>query len=200
MIARDDAVGLCGPVLGEIVFGPARIAETVARLAGQIVEDAAGQPILLLGVLKGALFFIADLARALPPATPARIDFLVVSSYGDGMHSSGEVRLLKDVGESLEGKHVVIVEDIVDQGLTLAYLQRLLATRGPASLRSCTLLDKPYRRKVDVSIDYKGLICPDTFIVGYGLDYQERFRHLPYLASLHVGPENLPGSHEVLRT
>jgi len=140
---------------------------------------------VLVGVLKGALFLISDLARSLPPTMDVTIDFIVVSSYGNADRSSGEVRLLKDTSASVEGKNVVIVEDIVDNGPTLAYLQRLLGSRNPASLRSCVLLDKPYRRSVDVRIDYTGLTAPDTFIVGYGLDYQEKYRNLPYLARLH---------------
>jgi hypoxanthine phosphoribosyltransferase len=167
-----------------IVFSAEEIAATVARLAREIANDYASRPVLLLGVLKGALFLIADLARALPPALDTAIDFLAVSSYGNSHGSSGEVRLLKDTSESVEGKHVVIVEDIVDNGLTLQYLHDLLGRRNPASLRSCVLLDKPYRRLTDVRIDYRGLVAPDAFIVGYGLDYQEKFRSLPYLAKL----------------
>jgi hypoxanthine phosphoribosyltransferase len=167
-----------------IVFSADEISATVTRLAREIANDYASRPVLLLGVLKGALFLIADLARALPPALDAGIDFLAVSSYGNSHASSGEVRLLKDTSESVEGKHVVIVEDIVDHGLTLQYLHDLLGRRNPASLRSCVLLDKPYRRLTDVRIDYRGLVAPDTFIVGYGLDYQEKFRSLPYLAKL----------------
>ena len=168
-----------------IEFDAGHIAAVVRRLATQIVRDVGGEPVTLVGVLKGALFLVADLARALPPTTEATIDFLVVSSYGKSNRSSGEVRLLKDTSESIEGKNVVIVEDIVDHGLTLSYLQRLLGGRNPRSLRSCVLLDKPYRRCVDVKIDYAGLVAPDTFIVGYGLDYQEKYRNLPYLARLH---------------
>jgi hypoxanthine phosphoribosyltransferase len=167
-----------------IVFSADEIAATVSGLAREIANDYASRPVLLLGVLKGALFLIADLARALPTNVDASIDFLAVSSYGNSHRSSGEVRLLKDTSESVEGKHVVIVEDIVDNGLTLQYLHDLLGRRNPASLRSCVLLDKPYRRRVDVRIDYRGLVAPDTFIVGYGLDYQEKFRSLPYLAKL----------------
>jgi hypoxanthine phosphoribosyltransferase len=173
------------PDIAEVIFAPEEIARTVARLAREIARDGAGLPILLLGVLKGAFFLTADLARALPVDLPVEVDFLAVSSYGNEQRSSGEVRLLKDTSESIEGKHVVIVEDIVDEGLTLAYLSTLLGSRKPASLRSCVLLDKPYRRAVEVSVAYKGFVCPDTFIVGYGLDYRERFRNLPYLARLH---------------
>jgi len=177
--------------IAAIEFGATEIAAAVGRLAEGIVRDLAGEPVVLVGVLKGALFLTADLARALPPEMDVTIDFLVVSSYGNADRSSGEVRLLKDTSASVEGKNVVIVEDIVDNGLTLAYLQRLLESRNPASLRSCVLLDKPYRRLVDVRIDYKGLMAPDAFIVGYGLDYQEKYRNLPYLARLH--DRNLAG-------
>jgi hypoxanthine phosphoribosyltransferase len=171
--------------VASIVFDAETIAAAVRRLADTLTRDLAGRPVVLVGVLKGALFFTADLARALPARMDVTIDFIVVSSYGNADRSSGEVRLLKDTSASVEGKNVVIVEDIVDNGLTLAYLQRLLASRNPASLRSCVLLDKPYRRAVDVRIDYTGLTAPDTFIVGYGLDYQEKYRNLPYLARLH---------------
>lgn len=170
-----------------VIFTPEQIAAAVTRLAAEITRDTAGSPVLLLGVLKGAFFLTADLARALPSAAEVTIDFLVVSSYGNSDRSSGEVRLLKDTSESVEGKNVIIVEDIIDNGLTLAYLQRLLGGRSPASLRTCVLLDKPYRRKVEVPVEYTGFLCPDTFVVGYGLDYQERFRNLPYVASLDSG-------------
>jgi hypoxanthine phosphoribosyltransferase len=168
-----------------VVFDCATIAATVERLASAISQDFGDEPVVLVGVLKGALFLLADLARALPERMPVAIDTIAVSSYGNGDRSSGEVRLLKDTGESLEGKNVVIVEDIIDNGLTLRYLQALLSSRRPASLRSLVLLDKPYRRVVDVPVDYLGLTAPDTFIVGYGLDYQEKYRNLPYLARLH---------------
>jgi hypoxanthine phosphoribosyltransferase len=175
------------PGIREVIFTPDEIAATVHRLAAEITRDLQGRPALLLGILKGAFFFTADLARALPSTAEVTIDFLVVSSYGNGDRSSGEVRLLKDTSESVEGKNVIIVEDIVDNGLTLAYLHRLLGGRHPASLRTCVLLDKPYRRKTEVAVEYVGFRCPDTFVVGYGLDYQERFRNLPYVAGLASG-------------
>ncbi len=174
-----------GEVAG-IEFDAATIARAVGGLAAAIARDSDGEPVLLLGVLKGASFFIADLARAFPPQFDVRLDFLAVGSYGKGTRSSGEVRLLKDASESVEGKHVVIVEDIVEGGLTLNYLQGLLRGRKPATLRSCVLLDKPYRRRAEVTLDYTGLTAPDAFIVGYGLDYQEKYRHLPYLARLRA--------------
>ena len=170
--------------IAAIVFTADEIAAATTRLAGEIARDYRTEPVLLVGVLKGALFFTADLARALPDTLDVRIDFLAVSSYGNAHTSSGEVRLLKDMSESVEGKHVLIVEDIIDNGLTLSYLQDLIGRRRPATMRSCVLLDKPYRRRVDVKVDYLGLTCPDTFIVGYGLDYQEKYRNLPYLARL----------------
>lgn len=177
----DDAIE-------RVLYTADEIAEAVARLAGQIAEDHAGKPLLLLGVLKGALHVVTDLARALArvPNGPSQIfvDYLCVSSYGNSTRSSGEVRLLKDTVEPLTGRQVVIVEDIVDNGLTLSYLQALLRERHPASLRSCVLFDKPYRRRVDVPVEYVGLQCPDEFVVGYGLDYQELYRNLPYLAQL----------------
>jgi hypoxanthine phosphoribosyltransferase len=167
-----------------ILYDAPAIAAAVDRLAAAIARDLEGEPVTLVGVLKGALFLTADLARALPPQTDARLDFIAVSSYGNAARTSGEVRLLKDTAESVEGKNVVIVEDIVDNGLTLAYLQALFAARRPASLRSCVLLDKPHHRRTPVEVDYTGLAAPDAFIVGYGLDYQEKYRHLPYLARL----------------
>jgi len=173
-----------GAAIAGVAFDADAIARTVARLGAEIAADYAREPVVLIGVLKGALFLTADLARALPADMDVTIDFLVVSSYGNSERSSGEVRLLKDASASVEGKNVIIVEDIVDNGLTLAYLRRLLESRNPATLRSCVLLDKPYRRHVDVQIDYRGLTAPDAFIVGYGLDYQEKYRNLPYLARL----------------
>lgn len=171
------------------LFSEADIAAAIERLASRIAADHAGKPLLLVGVLKGALYVTADLARALSTvaAGPSeiRIDYMAVSSYGNANRSSGEVRMLKDTTENIGGKHVVVVEDIVDNGLTLAYLQSLLQGREPASLRSCVLFDKPYNRRVDVHVDYVGLTAPDEFVVGYGLDYQEAYRNLPYLAQLH---------------
>ena len=184
MNAYDEITNERPPGVEAVVYDAATVAAAVASLAERIAADLPGEPVTLIGVLKGALFLTADLARALPAATDARIDFLAVSSYGNADRSSGEVRLLADTGESIEGKNVVIVEDIVDNGLTLHYLQGLLSGRRPKSLRSCVLLDKPYRRAVDVRLDYVGLTAPDAFVVGYGLDYQEKYRNLPYVARL----------------
>ena len=170
------------------LFSEEEIRVAIERLAHQIARDHQGQPLLLLGVLKGALYVVCDLARAIAevPDGPSEIivDHLCVSSYGNSTRSSGEVRLLKDSSEPITGRNVVIVEDIVDNGLTLQYLQALLQGRNPARLRSCVLFDKPYHRRVDVPVEYVGLQSPDEFVVGYGLDYQELFRNLPYLAQL----------------
>ena len=170
------------------LFSPAQIAEAIERLAVRIAGDYRGKPLLLLGVLKGALYVTVDLARAIAgvPDGPSEVcvDYLCVSSYGNATRSSGEVRMLKDITQPVTGRNVVLVEDIIDNGLTLDYLQALLGGRNPASLRSCVLFDKPYHRRVNVHVDYVGLVAPDEFVVGYGLDYQELFRNLPSLAQL----------------
>ncbi len=175
------------PAIERVLFSESEIAAAIARLAREIAADYAGKPLLVLGVLKGALYVTADLARAisrLPGPNCVEVDFLVVSSYGNSYRSSGEVRVLKDTGTNIAGKNVLVVEDIVDNGLTLQYLRSLLLGRQPASLRSCVLFDKPYNRRVDVPIDYVGLVAPNEFVVGYGLDYGESYRNLPYLAQL----------------
>lgn len=176
------------PSIERTLFTQEEIATAIERLAGQIAADHRGQPLTLLGVLKGALYAVSDLARALAavPDGPSEIlvDYICVSSYGNSTRSSGEVRMLKDASEPLTGRNVVIVEDIVDNGLTLAYLRALLQARRPAGLRSCVLFDKPYNRRVEVPVEYIGLQAPDEFVVGYGLDYQELYRNLPYLAQL----------------
>lgn len=170
------------------LFGADEIALAIERLAGEIARDYRRKPLMLVGVLKGALYVTADLARVISalPDGPSEIaiDYLCVSSYGNATRSSGEVQLLKDVGEPVAGSNIVIVEDIIDNGLTLQYLRALLGERKPASLRACVLFDKPYHRTVEVPVEYVGLRVPDAFVVGYGLDYQELFRNLPYLAQL----------------
>ncbi len=175
--------------IDRILFDEAAIAAVVDDLARQIVADLHGEPVLLVAILKGASLFAADLARAVArhavdPADIA-VDFIAVSSYGMGSSSSGNIRLLKDTSEDVAGRNVVIVEDIVDNGRTLSFLLGMLGKRNPKTLRSCVLLDKPHHRIVSVPVEYKGLDCPDLFIVGYGLDYQERYRALPFLAKLH---------------
>jgi len=151
----------------------------IAELATEIRGDVAGEDLHLICVLKGAVFFLADLVRQMDGGVS--IDFMALSSYGSGMTSSGEVRLIKDLDYGLEGRNVIIVEDIVDTGLTLHYLQEILRARNPKSLRTACLLSKPSRRKIEVQVDYIGFTIEDKFVVGYGLDFAERFRHLPFI-------------------
>src|SRR5918999_902620 len=159
-----------------------QVQDRVRSLADEIRRDHGTGDLHLVCVLKGAFVFMADLLRALPDTTS--IDFMALSSYGKGTSSSGEVRLLKDLDFGLEGRDVVIVEDIVDTGLTLTYLQGILRARGPKTLRTSCLLSKPSRRKVDVKVDYIGFTIEDKFVVGYGLDYAEKYRNLPYIGIL----------------
>ena len=157
------------------------IQDRVRAMGDEIRRDHPGE-LHLVCVLKGAFMFLADLLRALPDTTT--IDFVAISSYGKSTRSSGEVRLLKDLDSGLEGRNVVIVEDIVDTGLTLTYLQDILRARGPQTLKTACLLSKPSRRQVDVKVDYIGFTIEDKFVVGYGLDYAEQYRNLPYIAIL----------------
>ena len=169
-------------LIGEVLVDPAPLARRVAELGGELSRDYADRDLLLVGVLKGAVFFMADLVRSI--TVPVEIDFMAVSSYGSGTDSSGVVRILKDLDANIEGRHVVIVEDIVDSGLTLSYLVRNLEARSPATLEVCALLTKPERRKADIECRYVGFEIPNRFAIGYGLDYTERFRSLPYVAAL----------------
>jgi hypoxanthine phosphoribosyltransferase len=175
--------------LGEVVFTATDIAQAVDAIATQIRHDYHGEPVLLVGVLKGAALFAADLMRALGDY-PLTIDYMAVASYGIGRldGAEGTVRILKDLDLNPAGHHVLLVEDIVDEGLTLRYLLNNLRSRGPKSLRACALIDKAFHRKTDVTIDYVGLQGPDAFLVGYGLDHQERFRNLPVICKL-LGPD-----------
>jgi hypoxanthine phosphoribosyltransferase len=168
--------------VGEILVQRDELANRVRELAGEISRDYEGRELLLVGVLKGAVFFLSDLMRHLE--TRCEVDFMAVSSYGSSTDSSGVVRILKDLDVSIEGREVLIVEDIVDSGLTLSYLMRTLQARDPASLEVCALLTKPERRKVDLPIRYVGFEIPNRFAIGYGLDHAERFRNLPYVAVL----------------
>ena len=162
------------------------IAEKVSRLGAQISQDYAGRgDLMLIGVLKGSFIFLADLSRRL--TIPHTVDFIALSSYGAATRSSGEVRLMMDLRTSIAGKHILIVEDIVDTGHTLEYLERLLGARGPASLKACALVRKPDRREVDVELTYVGFDIPDKWVVGYGLDYADRFRTLPYIGYVEEG-------------
>lgn len=166
-----------------VIITADEIQQRVRTLAEEIRRDFVGEPQLhFVSVLKGAFMFLGDLIRAMD--RPVTIDFMALSSYGKNTTSSGEVRLLKDLDTGLEGRNVIIVEDIVDTGLTLAYLQEILHARGPKSLRTACLLSKPSRRVVDVKVDYVGFTIEDRFVVGYGLDYGEQYRQLPYLGAL----------------
>jgi hypoxanthine phosphoribosyltransferase len=170
-----------------VLISAAELKARVEALAREIRRDfGTGTPVHLVSVLKGAFIFLSDLVRIMEG--PVTCDFIAVSSYGSGSTSSGEVRLTKDLDQSLEGKDVVIVEDIVDTGLTLAYLQQILSAREPRTLRTACLLSKPSRRKIDVHVDYVGFSIEDRFVVGYGLDYGERFRNLPYIG-VFEGPD-----------
>jgi hypoxanthine phosphoribosyltransferase len=168
--------------VGEILFTEEQLKEIVHRIGAQITEDYKDKNLLMVGVLKGSLVFMADLMREIH--IPCAIDFLSVSSYGNGTSSSGEVRILKDLDQSLEGKDILVIEDVLDSGNTLSFLLKTLSARNPASIRLCTLLDKPSRRKAQVYPDYIGAEVEDKFIVGYGLDYAEKYRNLSYIGVL----------------
>ncbi len=161
----------------EVLISREQIAEAVARMGQEITRDFAGESVILLGVLKGACLFLSDLARQIE--LDATFDFIAVRSYGPRKESAGEVQLIKDVTTPLEDKNVVLVEDILDTGLTFTFLRKLLLARKPRTLKLAALLDKPSRRQMPVEADYVGFKIPDKFVVGYGLDYAERFRNLP---------------------
>jgi hypoxanthine phosphoribosyltransferase len=172
------------PAIGDILVQADDLQHRVRELGAEITSDYAGKDLLLIGVLKGAIFFLSDLMRAIE--LPCEVDFMAVASYGSATESSGVVRILKDLDAPIEGRDVLIVEDIVDSGLTLEYLLRSLEARNPASLEVCALLTKPSRRKVDLPARYIGFEIPDRFAVGYGLDHAERYRNLPFVAALSV--------------
>jgi hypoxanthine phosphoribosyltransferase len=165
-----------------VLISAEQIQTRIRELGAQIDRDLPGGPVYLIAILKGACFFLADLARAMK--TPARIEFIGISSYGKGKTSSGEVKLTKDLDVSIEGFDVIVIEDIVDSGITLSYLIQLLAQRKPKSLRVASLLDKPERRQRPVEVTYRGFQIPDEFVVGYGLDYAEDYRNLPDICVL----------------
>ena len=165
-----------------ILYSEETLAETVNKLGAQISEDYKDRNLLLVSILKGSIVFMSDLMRSI--SIPCNIDFMAVSSYGSGVKSTGTVRILKDLDRDIRGYDVLIVEDILDSGMTLNYLMDLLYARNPNSIRICTLFDKPERRSVDIYADYKGIEVPDEFIVGYGLDYDEVYRNLPYVGVL----------------
>lgn len=166
----------------EVLIPEERLHARVAELGRQITADYAGKTPFFLGVLKGCYVFMADLVRSV--ALQTTMDFMAVSSYGAGTTSTGAVKITKDLSQDIEGRDVIIVEDILDSGVTLSYLKNYLANRRPASVKIVTLLDKPSRRKADISPDYCGFSVPDAFVVGYGLDYAERYRNLPYIGIL----------------
>lgn len=166
----------------EVLLTEEQIQARVAELGAQLNADYAGREPVLISVLKGSIVFLADLVRSME--LPLSIDIMEVSSYGAATETSGQVRILKDLSNPIEGRHVIVVEDIIDTGLTLNYLLRYLREKGPASLRICCLLDKPARRLTEIPIDYVGFTIPDRFVVGYGLDYGERYRNLPYVGVL----------------
>ena len=165
-----------------VLLSEDEIREKVRELGGKITADYKNSNLMLVTVLKGAVVFLADLMRQID--VPAEIDFMVVSSYGSGVKSSGVVKIVKDLDVPLAGKDILIVEDILDSGLTLSYIKELLESRGPRSIRIATLLDKPSRRKVDLQADYIGFSVPDEFVIGYGMDYDEKYRNLPYIGIL----------------
>ena len=175
MTNHDDAIG-------DILVPEEDLARRVHELADEVSRDYEGKDLLLIGVLKGAVFFLSDLMRHL--TVPCEVDFMAVASYGSATKSSGVVRILKDLDAVIEGRDVLIVEDIVDSGLTLQYLLRNLAGRNPRTLEVCALLIKPERQKVELDTRYVGFEIPDRFVVGYGLDHAERYRNLPYVAAL----------------
>ena len=177
--------------VAEILIEADELQRRIAELGEEISVDYHGRDLLLLGVLKGAVFFMSDLMRRL--TIPCEIDFMAISSYGASTDSSGVVRILKDLDINIEGRHVLVVEDIIDSGLTLSYLMRMLESREPESLEICALLTKPERREIDVDVRYTGFEIPNRFVIGYGLDFAERYRNLPYVAVLH--PDLIPESH-----
>jgi hypoxanthine phosphoribosyltransferase len=182
--ALDDGVA-------EVLIDSERLQARIAELGRALSEEYAGRDLLLVGVLKGAVFFMADLMRQI--SVPCELDFMAISSYGASTDSSGVVRILKDLDINIEGRHVLVVEDIIDSGLTLSYLMRNLEARGPASLEVCALLTKPDRREIEVPVRYVGFPIPNKFVIGYGLDYAERYRNLPYVGVLDpsaLGPEH----------
>ena len=168
--------------VGEILIDEETLAARVAELGVEVSSDYQGRDLLLIGVLKGAVFFMADLMRHL--TVPCEVDFMAISSYGDSTDSSGIVRILKDLDINIEGRDVLVVEDIIDSGLTLSYLMRNLESREPATLEVCALLTKPDRREMEVPVRYVGFEIPNRFVIGYGLDFGERYRNLPYVAVL----------------
>ena len=165
-----------------VLIAKEALSQKVQEIGAQISKDYEGKNLMMVSVLKGSVVFMADLMRAV--TVPAEIDFMSVSSYGTGAKTSGVVKIIKDLDIELAGRDLLIVEDILDSGLTLSYIKKILMERGPRSIKICTLLDKPERRKADVFADYSGFEVPDEFVVGYGLDFAEKYRNLPYIGVL----------------
>lgn len=176
----------------EILLSSEQVQARVAELGAQLATDYVGRDPVLVSVLKGSIIFLADLVRAMP--IPLSIDLMEVSSYGASTESSGQVRILKDLSTSIADREVIVVEDIIDTGLTLNYLLRYLHDKGPASIRICCLLDKPARRLAEIEIDYRGFTIADRFVIGYGLDYGERYRNLPYIGVLRPSVYTAPAA------
>ncbi len=170
--------------VGRVLVSEEELQARISEIADRISADYAGRELLVVGVLKGAIFFIADLVRRL--TVPCELDFMAVSSYGSATHSSGVVRILKDLDLPIAGRHVLVVEDVIDSGLTLSYLLKNLASRNPASLEICSLLTKPGHKRLKMPTRYIGFDLPDVFVIGYGLDHAERYRELPYIAELEL--------------
>ena len=166
----------------EVLFSEEQLKNRVREIAQQITADYQGKEIMLISVLRGSFVFMADLCRAID--LPCTLDFMAVSSYGKGTKSSGQVQITKDLSEDISDRHIIVVEDILESGNTLSYLLKILENRHPASIRLCTLLDKPDRRVKPVEVHYSGFTIPDAFVVGYGLDYAEKYRNLPYIGIL----------------
>ncbi|HET6675774.1 MAG TPA: hypoxanthine phosphoribosyltransferase [Nitrospiraceae bacterium] len=179
---RKDGIETMERLFGRPIVTQEQMRARIREMGRQITSDYAGKDLILIGVLKGAYAFYADLARAI--RIPMRVDFIVVTSYGSRSKSSGKVKLVSDLTEEVKGKDLLLVEDIIDSGLTISYLMKTLAKRKPRSIKVCTLLSKPERRVVNVAIDYEGFRIPNKYVVGYGLDYQQKYRNLPYLAVL----------------
>jgi hypoxanthine phosphoribosyltransferase len=180
--AGGEPVGELESAVGEVLIDAETLSGRIAELGAEVSADYEGRDLLLIGVLKGAVFFMADLMRRL--TIPCEVDFMAISSYGASTDSSGVVRILKDLDINIEGRDVLVVEDIIDSGLTLSYLMRNLESREPATLEVCALLTKPERREIDVPVRYVGFEIPNRFVIGYGLDFGERYRNLPYVAVL----------------
>ena len=168
----------------KVLISEEEVDKKIVELAEKINEEFKGEEVHLICILKGSVFFTCELAKRI--TLPVTIDFMQVSSYGDGTESSGRVRIAKDLDESVDGKNIIVIEDIIDSGRTLSYLMNLLKTRNPKSIKLCTLLDKPDRRVVEINVDYTGFVIPDEFVVGYGLDYAQKYRNLPYIGVVEL--------------